>query len=245
MQLDSLVDHLLKATDVNAFSLPLRATDENTCRFDHWDAIALHRIFRDPWERRIPLEKPPEKDVQSTGDYPELEAWLDAVSTAADTGRTTTVLVPQFDPGPSTVDQSWIYEHGGHAGIPLGYRRTWKGPPRAPTPSDHEDDGSQNSDSWRDRRDLNPLIGEGSRTFLSRDFDTVQEVEDIREQSPAQKIINVDDLSSPDAQLDGSGRGTDSMMEKLNESPMPTTETSGQSRKRKAEGELRPVHNLD
>jgi hypothetical protein len=69
----------------------------------------------------------------------------------------------------------------------------------------------------------------------------------MREQSPAQMVINVEDLSPPDAaKLDGSGRDSNNMTKKLNESAssMPTTEISGQSRKRKAEGELDPVHNL-
>lgn len=59
--------------------LPLSATDDNRYRFDPWDAIALHHIFRDPWERRIPFEKPPERDVKSVGDYPELNDLMDAI----------------------------------------------------------------------------------------------------------------------------------------------------------------------
>lgn len=130
------MDYLLSGNSPETFSLPLSATDENLCRFDRWDAIALHRIFRDPWERRIPLDRPPDRDVRCIGDYPELGGWFESISTTAETGQVTTWSVPKHTPGPPAVDQSWIYEHGGHAGYPLGGRKIWKGPPREPSPSD-------------------------------------------------------------------------------------------------------------
>jgi hypothetical protein len=44
----------------------------NLRRHDPWDTITLHRIFRDPWERRVTRTKPADtRDVRSTGDYPE------------------------------------------------------------------------------------------------------------------------------------------------------------------------------
>lgn len=49
---------------------------------DPWDAIALYHVFRDPWERRIPLQKPPERDVRSVGDYPELQEMFDQIEEA-------------------------------------------------------------------------------------------------------------------------------------------------------------------
>jgi hypothetical protein len=60
------------------------ATDANLHRYDPWDAMAWHNIFRDPWERRIPDIKPEELDVCSTSDYPELGRLFSKVQDAVD-----------------------------------------------------------------------------------------------------------------------------------------------------------------
>lgn len=87
-QLNMLVDFLSSGTPPDGFSLPLQETDQNVYRYDPWDAIACYRTFRDPWERRVPLEKPPERDVVSVGDYPERAGFVAAVMEVAETGRT-------------------------------------------------------------------------------------------------------------------------------------------------------------
>jgi hypothetical protein len=48
------------------------ASDENIHRYDPWEAIAQHHVFRDPWERKLESYKPETRDVRNTGDYPEL-----------------------------------------------------------------------------------------------------------------------------------------------------------------------------
>lgn len=59
------------------------ATNANLYRHDPWDAIARHHIYRDPWERKIPLLKPASnRDVRSTGDHPELELMFDKLNEA-------------------------------------------------------------------------------------------------------------------------------------------------------------------
>lgn len=61
--------------------LPLRATRTNY-RVDDWDAMAIHRIFRDPWERKIPEEKDESNIRLNTGDHPELENMFDLINSA-------------------------------------------------------------------------------------------------------------------------------------------------------------------
>lgn len=62
-------------------SFPILATRENLHRHDAWDAIALHNIYRDPWERKFPQTKPEEwRDVRSIGDHPELQDAFDAIT---------------------------------------------------------------------------------------------------------------------------------------------------------------------
>ncbi len=73
-QFDAFVGFLLSNERSPLAPFPLLVTDDNFRRHDPWDAIALHHIFRDPWERKVTPTKPPERDVRSTGDYPELEA---------------------------------------------------------------------------------------------------------------------------------------------------------------------------
>ncbi|KAK4041494.1 hypothetical protein C8A01DRAFT_14737 [Parachaetomium inaequale] len=64
---------------------PIIASYANKHRHDPWDAIALHHIFRDPWEREVPPTKPDDgRDVRSAGDYPEVDDMFDAVQAAVD-----------------------------------------------------------------------------------------------------------------------------------------------------------------
>lgn len=83
-QVNALTDFLLSPQPSPSSPFPILASDDNLHRHDPWDAIALHHIFRDPWERKIAPTKPDDgRDVRSTGDYPELavlftklnEAW--------------------------------------------------------------------------------------------------------------------------------------------------------------------------
>lgn len=232
------MDFLLSGTSPDTFSLPLSATDQNMCRFDHWDAIALHRIFRDPWERRIPLNRPPEKDVRSTGDYPELQAWMESIFTTAETGQVTTCPVPKHKPGPPAVDQSWIYEHGGCAGIPLGSRQIWKGPPRAPSPSDDGDDDTDSMDSWGRRRGLSPLREEYSGPVSQRDPPSREEIEEeMYGPRPGRRVIGVSESLRPDKELEDVSKKPDVIAIEQSKDSAPVTESSSHSGKRKAEGE--------
>lgn len=63
---------------------PVQASSENRHRHDPWDAIALHHIYRDPWERKYEPTKPlDERDVRSVGDYPELEDMFNQLNSLA------------------------------------------------------------------------------------------------------------------------------------------------------------------
>ena len=78
-QFDAFVGFLLSNESSPPSPFPLLVTDDNFRRHDPWDAIALHHIFRDPWERKVTPTKPPERDVRSTGDYPELIAMWEEI----------------------------------------------------------------------------------------------------------------------------------------------------------------------
>ncbi|KAK4173891.1 hypothetical protein QBC36DRAFT_50336 [Triangularia setosa] len=74
-QFDGLVSFLMSddVTPRPPISFPILASRDNGHRHDPWDAIALHNIYRDPWERKFPDTKPEEwRNVRSIGDYPEL-----------------------------------------------------------------------------------------------------------------------------------------------------------------------------
>ncbi|KAK0671544.1 hypothetical protein QBC41DRAFT_54826 [Cercophora samala] len=82
-QFDGLVDFLTSddATQAPSMTFPISVTKENYDRHDLWDAIALHNIFRDPWERKFPGTKPEEwRDVRAIGDYPELQEAFDKIT---------------------------------------------------------------------------------------------------------------------------------------------------------------------
>ncbi|KAI0138883.1 hypothetical protein GGR57DRAFT_488819 [Xylariaceae sp. FL1272] len=52
--------------------LPLYSNLKNW-RMDHWDAMAIYHIFRDPWERKLRREKDESNVRRNVIDYPELE----------------------------------------------------------------------------------------------------------------------------------------------------------------------------
>ena len=63
--------------------LPLTSSEfDNLYRYDAWDAIALHHVFRDPWERRISPEKPWIPSTRSTFDYPSVNRLFATVKAA-------------------------------------------------------------------------------------------------------------------------------------------------------------------
>lgn len=53
------------------YPFPLFGDEKNTYRFDHYDAMAWHNIYRDPWERELPPEKNWDEIRRNTFDYPE------------------------------------------------------------------------------------------------------------------------------------------------------------------------------
>ncbi len=71
-QFNSFVDFLLSNEPSRPAPFPLVVSDDNFRRHDPWDAIARHHIFRDPWERKVTPTKPPDRDVRSSADYPEV-----------------------------------------------------------------------------------------------------------------------------------------------------------------------------
>ncbi|KAK3290881.1 uncharacterized protein B0H64DRAFT_49151 [Chaetomium fimeti] len=86
-QFTDLVDFLL-ADNPPKPPFPILASQANRHRHDPWDAIALHHVFRDPWERRFPSTKPEEtRDVRTVGDYPELDDMFDALQSADEAGH--------------------------------------------------------------------------------------------------------------------------------------------------------------
>ena len=65
---------------------PILASQANRYRHDPWDAIALHYVYRDLWERKFPSTKPvPTRDVRTVGDYPELDDMFDALQSGDET----------------------------------------------------------------------------------------------------------------------------------------------------------------
>lgn len=138
-QVDGLLDFLLERAPMDGFSLPVQSSEENRYRWDPWDAIALHHIFRDPWERRIPLQKPTERDVKSVGDYPEMRTLFNQVEETTERANTLgeeasihyedncdsakDTYVQDRTGLPGKPDRLWIFRHGGCVGEPLGSRR--------------------------------------------------------------------------------------------------------------------------
>ncbi|KAI0124080.1 hypothetical protein BJ170DRAFT_735807 [Xylariales sp. AK1849] len=73
-QFNPMLDFLLSENipELEATPFPMFATDLNRYRYDPCDAMAVHHIFRDSWERRNLAIKPEERDVRSAGDCPEI-----------------------------------------------------------------------------------------------------------------------------------------------------------------------------
>ncbi|KAK4247303.1 hypothetical protein C7999DRAFT_32280 [Corynascus novoguineensis] len=61
-QFNDLTEFLL-SEQPSATPLPILPSDENEPRYNSWDAMAVYGIFRDPWERAIPSERPETRDV--------------------------------------------------------------------------------------------------------------------------------------------------------------------------------------
>jgi hypothetical protein len=55
---------------------PLFSDEKNTYRFDDYDAMAWHNIYRDRWERDLPPEKNWNEIRRNTFDYPETSAYF-------------------------------------------------------------------------------------------------------------------------------------------------------------------------
>jgi hypothetical protein len=76
-QLDSMVEYMLTADDVAKGESPFPTLDtrQNLHRHDPWDAMALHHVYRQRWERKIGDTKDENEgsSTRSVNDYPELE----------------------------------------------------------------------------------------------------------------------------------------------------------------------------
>jgi hypothetical protein len=82
-QVESISQFLLSEHGTLPSPFPMFATDDNLHPHDPWYAIARHHIYRDPWERKVPPVKPvSNRDVRSTGDYPELALLFDQLEEA-------------------------------------------------------------------------------------------------------------------------------------------------------------------
>lgn len=55
---------------------PLYADEKVRHRYDAYDAMAWHHIYRDPWERMLPPQKDEDSIRRNTFDYPELQEEL-------------------------------------------------------------------------------------------------------------------------------------------------------------------------
>ncbi|KAK4247304.1 hypothetical protein C7999DRAFT_14649 [Corynascus novoguineensis] len=66
-QFNDLTEFLL-SEQPSAAPLPILPSEENEPRYNSWDAMAVHQIFRDPWERAISSERPEDRDCVAVGD---------------------------------------------------------------------------------------------------------------------------------------------------------------------------------
>ncbi|KAK4246585.1 hypothetical protein C7999DRAFT_42006 [Corynascus novoguineensis] len=62
-QLNDLREFLF-SEQPSATPLPILLSEENEPRYNSWDAMAVHQIFRDPRERAIPSERPKSRDIE-------------------------------------------------------------------------------------------------------------------------------------------------------------------------------------
>lgn len=63
-------DVIGKEVDLNS-PIPMSCERNNIHRVDSWDAMAVKHIYRDPWERKVPLVKDVDSIRFNTFDYPE------------------------------------------------------------------------------------------------------------------------------------------------------------------------------
>ncbi|KAG6018355.1 hypothetical protein E4U43_002754 [Claviceps pusilla] len=75
----SEVMEFLKGDSSVASPFPLCADEDNAYRYDPYDAMKYHNIYRDIWERKLPEEKDWDQIRQNTFDYPELKSLFHAV----------------------------------------------------------------------------------------------------------------------------------------------------------------------
>ncbi|KAK4243685.1 hypothetical protein C7999DRAFT_44559 [Corynascus novoguineensis] len=66
-QFNDLTEFLL-SEQPSATPLPILPSEENEPRYHSWDAMAVHRTFRDAWERAILSERPEDRDRVAVGD---------------------------------------------------------------------------------------------------------------------------------------------------------------------------------
>ena len=79
-QQQALLSFLLTEADLNQTSspLPILPSSKNTVRVDPVDAIPVHKVYRDPWERAAPrlhlrMQRYTEPCTRSSLDYPEID----------------------------------------------------------------------------------------------------------------------------------------------------------------------------
>lgn len=72
-QFDSLINFLLSDPKEGATCpLPIHGTNENRPRWHPYDALAKYHIFRDKYERKLPMEPPRQGCTLVNADWPEL-----------------------------------------------------------------------------------------------------------------------------------------------------------------------------
>lgn len=74
------MDFLKGDPSVVASPFPLCADEDNAYRYDPYDAMKYHNIYRDIWERKLPKKKDWHHIRRNTFDYPELKGMFRAVS---------------------------------------------------------------------------------------------------------------------------------------------------------------------
>ncbi|KAG5980139.1 hypothetical protein E4U55_004362 [Claviceps digitariae] len=81
-QFQQLMEFLKGDPGTIASPFPLCADEDNEHRYDPYDAMKEHNIYRDVWERKLPEEKDWSRIRHNTFDYPELKAMFRAVEEA-------------------------------------------------------------------------------------------------------------------------------------------------------------------
>ncbi|KAK1764664.1 hypothetical protein QBC33DRAFT_546773 [Phialemonium atrogriseum] len=153
-QLESLISFLLDESGRVESPLPIFVDEKSRKRFDAWDAMAFHHIFRDRWERSIPDIKDESSIRYNTGDYPELQDVFDKLAAGP------SYDVPgRFDPLSTNIEKHAKETEGSGPDAPAG---------PAAQPSETADHPGSLTTRSTTEDDIMRLFGETKEAFLAR-----------------------------------------------------------------------------